>query len=115
MHFHRLKASGRLKTTCLGYQWEREAPAELGFGSAGASPSRYNGNCRSPKGPLVQLESPSLVAAVLAFEGLEENSPITFAHRRELQRVALFDNGQHTASSDIEAHRDRSRQAPNST
>ena len=43
------KASGRLKTTCLGFQWEREAPAELGFGSAGASPSRYNGNCRSPK------------------------------------------------------------------
>ena len=28
---------------------EREAPAELGFGSAGASPSQYNRNCRSPK------------------------------------------------------------------
>ena len=37
------------ENSCLGFQWEREAPAELGFGSAGASPSRYNGNCRSPK------------------------------------------------------------------
>ena len=43
-----LKASGRVKTTCQGFRWESEAPAELGFGSAGASPSRYRQSCRSP-------------------------------------------------------------------
>ncbi len=32
------KASGRLKITCPRFQWESEAPAELVFGSAGASP-----------------------------------------------------------------------------
>ncbi len=37
-----------MKTTCQGFRWESEAPAELGFGSAGASPSRYRQSCRSP-------------------------------------------------------------------
>ncbi len=43
-----LKASGRLKSTYLRFGREGEAPAELGFGSAGASPSRYKPFCRSP-------------------------------------------------------------------
>ena len=45
-----LKASGRLITTCQGFQWEREAPAELGLGSAGASPTRFKQYCRSANG-----------------------------------------------------------------
>ena len=42
------KASGRLKSACPRHGWESEAPAELGFGSAGASRSRYKPFCRSP-------------------------------------------------------------------
>ena len=47
--YHRsvLIASGRLKSSSRIFLWVSEAPVELGFGSAGASLTRQEQNCRS--------------------------------------------------------------------
>ena len=45
---HVNRRAGDRNLPAPGSNWECEAPAELGIGSAGASPSRYKQYCRSP-------------------------------------------------------------------
>lgn len=67
------KASGRMNTTFQGLQSESEtseAPAELGIGSARASPSRHKQCCLSPN----SLTFAFLVVAIVALLGISPSS-----------------------------------------
>ncbi len=65
------------QTTWKGFQWESEAPAELGVGSAGASPSRYSHCCGSPC-----CESRSLVLRIVRLVATHRTHPTLSLGRR---------------------------------
>ena len=48
LNYNRLLGERQSENYLSRFRWESEAPAELGFGLAGASPSRYRQSCRSP-------------------------------------------------------------------